>query len=76
MAKWELTVFQDAAINCRQSVIYFGESLAKRGFLPISRAQLDVFMKQYGELARIPKEKRHFHALKTLNRHSSARGRR
>jgi type 1 fimbriae regulatory protein FimB len=33
-------------------------------FLPISRAQLDVLMKQYGELARIPKEKRHFHVLK------------
>jgi integrase len=33
-------------------------------FLPISRAQLDVLMKQYGELAKIPKEKRHFHVLK------------
>ena len=33
-------------------------------FLPISRAQLDVLMKQYGELAGIPKEKRHFHVLK------------
>jgi integrase/recombinase XerD len=32
--------------------------------LPISRAQLDVLMKQYGELAAIPKEKRHFHVLK------------
>ncbi len=33
-------------------------------FLPISRAQLDVLMKQYGEDANIPKEKRHFHVLK------------
>src|SRR5215813_12951033 len=33
-------------------------------FLPISRAQLDVWMKQYGEIAKIPKEKRHFHVLK------------
>jgi type 1 fimbriae regulatory protein FimB len=32
--------------------------------LPISRAQLDVLMKQYGDLAGIPKEKRHFHVLK------------
>jgi integrase len=33
-------------------------------FLPISRAQLDVLMKQYGGFAKIPKEKRHFHVLK------------
>jgi type 1 fimbriae regulatory protein FimB len=33
-------------------------------FLPISRAQLDVLMKQYGGFAGIPKEKRHFHVLK------------
>lgn len=32
--------------------------------LPISRQMLDVLMKEYAELARIPKEKRHFHALK------------
>ena len=34
--------------------------------LPISRAMLDVLMKKYGELARIPKDKRHFHVLKHL----------
>jgi len=33
-------------------------------FLPISHAQLDVLMKQYGDLAGIPTEKRHFHVLK------------
>lgn len=32
--------------------------------LPISRYMLDDLMKQYGELAGIPKEKRHFHVLK------------
>jgi site-specific recombinase XerD len=31
---------------------------------PISRRQLDKLMKQYGELAGIPKEKQHFHVLK------------
>lgn len=40
---------------------------SRRG-LPISRQMLDVLMKQYGEEASIPKEKRHFHVLK----HSSA----
>jgi site-specific recombinase XerD len=32
--------------------------------LPISRQMLDVLMKGYGEEARIPAEKRHFHVLK------------
>jgi type 1 fimbriae regulatory protein FimB len=32
--------------------------------LPISRYMLDYLMKQYGEVAGIPKEKRHFHVLK------------
>jgi integrase len=32
--------------------------------LPISRQMLDVLMKEYAELATIPKEKRHFHVLK------------
>lgn len=40
---------------------------SRRG-LPISRQMLDVLMKQYGEEAMVPKEKRHFHVLK----HSSA----
>lgn len=40
---------------------------SRRG-LPISRQMLDVLMKQYGEEAVVPKEKRHFHVLK----HSSA----
>lgn len=37
--------------------------LSKRG-LPINRRTLDYLMKKYGKLAGIPKEKRHFHALK------------
>lgn len=32
--------------------------------LPISRKRLDALMKQYGELARLPRDKRHFHVLK------------
>lgn len=36
---------------------------SRRG-LPISHQMLDVLMKEYGELAAIPKEKRHFHVLK------------
>jgi integrase len=36
---------------------------SRRG-LPISRQMLDVLMKEYGELAAIPIEKRHFHVLK------------
>jgi type 1 fimbriae regulatory protein FimB len=32
--------------------------------LPISRQMLDVLMKDYGEEAAIPKDKRHFHVLK------------
>jgi type 1 fimbriae regulatory protein FimB/type 1 fimbriae regulatory protein FimE len=36
---------------------------SRRG-LPISRQMLDVLMKEYAELAMIPKEKRHFHVLK------------
>jgi type 1 fimbriae regulatory protein FimB/type 1 fimbriae regulatory protein FimE len=36
---------------------------SRRG-LPISRQMLDVLMKGYGEEARIPAEKRHFHVLK------------
>jgi len=32
--------------------------------LPISRAMLDVLMKDYGEKAKLPEEKRHFHVLK------------
>lgn len=32
--------------------------------LPISRRMLDVLMKRYGEIARLPKEKQHFHCLK------------
>ena len=36
---------------------------SRRG-LPISRQMLDVLMKEYAELAAIPKEKRHFHVLK------------
>jgi type 1 fimbriae regulatory protein FimB len=36
---------------------------SRRG-LPISRQMLDVLMKQYGEEAAIPKDKRHFHVLK------------
>ena len=32
--------------------------------LPISRQMLDVLMKEYAELAAIPKEKRHVHVLK------------
>jgi integrase len=36
---------------------------SRRG-LPISRQMLDVLMKSYGEEAAIPKDKRHFHALK------------
>ena len=36
---------------------------SRRG-LPISRQMLDVLMKGYGEEAAIPKDKRHFHALK------------
>lgn len=35
-----------------------------RRALPISRYMLDDLMKRYGELADIPKEKRHFHVLK------------
>jgi type 1 fimbriae regulatory protein FimB len=31
---------------------------------PISRKMLDVLMKRYGEQAKIPKDKRHFHVLK------------
>jgi integrase/recombinase XerD len=37
--------------------------LSQRG-TPISRRQLDTFMKHYGELAAIPASKRHFHVLK------------
>ncbi len=36
---------------------------SRRG-LPISRQMLDVLMKDYGEGAAIPKDKRHFHVLK------------
>jgi len=36
---------------------------SRRG-LPISRQMLDVLMKDYGEEAAIPKDKRHFHVLK------------
>jgi len=36
---------------------------SRRG-LPISRQMLDVLIKEYAELAAIPKEKRHFHVLK------------
>jgi type 1 fimbriae regulatory protein FimB/type 1 fimbriae regulatory protein FimE len=36
---------------------------SRRG-LPISRQMLDVLMKGYGEEARIPAKKRHFHVLK------------
>jgi site-specific recombinase XerD len=36
---------------------------SRRG-LPISRQMLDVLIKEYGEEAKIPKEKRHFHVLK------------
>jgi len=36
---------------------------SRRG-LPISRQMLDVLMKEYAELAAIPKDKRHFHVLK------------
>ncbi len=36
---------------------------SRRG-LPISRQMLDVLMKRYGEEAKLPKEKRHFHVLK------------
>jgi site-specific recombinase XerD len=32
--------------------------------LPISRKRLDALMKQYGDAARLPVEKRHFHVLK------------
>ncbi len=39
---------------------------SRRG-LPISRQMLDVLMKQYGEEAAVPKEKRHFHVLKHSN---------
>jgi type 1 fimbriae regulatory protein FimB len=35
-----------------------------RRALPISRYMLDELMKRYGEVAGIPKEKRHFHVLK------------
>lgn len=37
--------------------------LSKRS-LPISRQMLDVLIKDYGEKAEIPKDKRHFHVLK------------
>ena len=36
---------------------------SRRG-LPISRSMLDVLIKNYGECADIPKDKRHFHVLK------------
>jgi type 1 fimbriae regulatory protein FimB len=36
---------------------------SRRG-LPISRQMLDVLMKKYGAEAKLPEEKRHFHALK------------
>lgn len=36
---------------------------SRRG-LPISRQMLDVLMKDYAGLARLPKDKRHFHVLK------------
>ncbi len=36
---------------------------SRRG-LPISRQMLDVLIKEYAELAVIPKDKRHFHVLK------------
>lgn len=36
---------------------------SRRG-LPISRQMLDVLMKEYGALAKLPAEKRHFHVLK------------
>jgi site-specific recombinase XerD len=32
--------------------------------LPISRKRLDALMKHYGELARLPRDKQHFHVLK------------
>ena len=35
-----------------------------RCFLPISRKRLDALMKQYGKLAGLPEDKRHFHVLK------------
>jgi type 1 fimbriae regulatory protein FimB len=35
-----------------------------RRALPISRYMLDELIKRYGELAKLPKEKRHFHVLK------------
>jgi len=42
---------------------------------PISRRMLDVLMKQYGEQARIPKPKQHFHCLKhSIGTHMSAAG--
>jgi site-specific recombinase XerD len=37
--------------------------LSRRG-LPISRQMLDVLMKKYGEQAKIPEDKQHFHVLK------------
>jgi integrase len=37
--------------------------ISKRG-LPISRRTLDWLMKKYGTMARLPKEKQHFHCLK------------
>lgn len=36
---------------------------SRRG-LPISRQMLDVLIKRYGAEAKVPREKRHFHALK------------
>jgi type 1 fimbriae regulatory protein FimB len=44
----------------KESPILFASRLGD----PISRAQLHKLMNQYGELAGIPKEKRHFHVLK------------
>jgi len=43
-----------------QSPILFLSKL----LIPISRRQLDLLMKKYGEKARIPAHKRHFHTLK------------
>jgi len=43
-----------------QSPILFLSKL----LIPISRRQLDLLMKKYGEKARIPEHKRHFHTLK------------
>ena len=41
-----------------------GAIFTSRNHLPISRKRLDELMKHYGELAGIPKNKRHFHCLR------------